>query len=94
MLKMSQCLEGFCHHSIACPQVADVGDSVQIYRIAAIIDNKQLLTDSRQWVVLQPGFWLWEHKLTTKKKQFVMKCYAGTQTLMDSLNDICKGKWT
>jgi hypothetical protein len=23
-----------------------------------------------------------------------MKCYAGTQTLMDSLNDICKGKWT
>jgi hypothetical protein len=34
-----------CHHGMACPQVADGGDSLQIFRVAANILNKQSRTD-------------------------------------------------
>jgi hypothetical protein len=33
-----------CHHSMARPQVADGGDSLQIWRVAANILNKQSWT--------------------------------------------------
>jgi hypothetical protein len=29
-----------CHHDMACPQVVDVGDSLQIWRVAANILDK------------------------------------------------------
>jgi hypothetical protein len=41
-----------CHHGMACPQVADGGDALQFWRVAAV-------ADSRQWVVLQLGAWAW-----------------------------------
>jgi hypothetical protein len=38
-----------CHHGMACPQVADGGDSLQIWRVAANILNKQLQTADWGW---------------------------------------------
>jgi hypothetical protein len=38
-----------CHHSMARPQVADGGDSLQIWRVAAKILNKQSRTADRGW---------------------------------------------
>jgi hypothetical protein len=46
-----------CHNGVARPQVADEGDSLQIWRVAAIIFNKQTLTASK--VVFQVGGWMW-----------------------------------
>jgi hypothetical protein len=37
------------HNSIACPQVVGGGDSLQIWRIAANIWNKQSWTANRGW---------------------------------------------
>jgi hypothetical protein len=39
-----------CHHVMARPQVADGGDDLQIWRVAAIILNMQSLTDTREWI--------------------------------------------
>jgi hypothetical protein len=36
-----------CHHSMACPQAADGGCGLQIWRVAANILNKQLQTADR-----------------------------------------------
>jgi hypothetical protein len=38
-----------CHHGMARPQVADGGNGLQIWRVAAIILNKQLRTADRGW---------------------------------------------
>jgi hypothetical protein len=38
-----------CHHSVACPQVADGEDSLQILSIAVNIMNKQLRTADKGW---------------------------------------------
>jgi hypothetical protein len=38
-----------CHHSMARPQVADVGDGLQIWREAANILNKQSRTAYKGW---------------------------------------------
>jgi hypothetical protein len=38
-----------CHHGVARSQVADVGDGLQIWRVAANILNKQLWTDDSGW---------------------------------------------
>jgi hypothetical protein len=38
-----------CHHSMARPQVADGGDSLQIWRVGANISNKQLQTADKGW---------------------------------------------
>jgi hypothetical protein len=38
-----------CHHGIARPRVADIGDSLQIWRIAANILNKQSRTADSGW---------------------------------------------
>jgi hypothetical protein len=35
------CYVGHCHHSMACPQVVDGGDGLQIWRVAINILNKQ-----------------------------------------------------
>jgi hypothetical protein len=39
-----------CHYSMARPQVADGGDGLQIWRVAAIILNKKSLTVEREWL--------------------------------------------
>jgi hypothetical protein len=46
------------------PQVADGGDGLQIWRVAANILNKQSRT-ARQGVVLQLGGWAWGEQLLT-----------------------------
>jgi hypothetical protein len=38
-----------CHNGMACPQVADGGDGLQIWRIAANILNNQSMTVDRGW---------------------------------------------
>jgi hypothetical protein len=38
-----------CHHGMARPQFADGGDSLQIWRVAANILNKQSRTADRGW---------------------------------------------
>jgi len=45
-----------CHHSMACPLVADGGDSLQTWTVAVNILNKQLKTADKR-VVLQLGGW-------------------------------------
>jgi hypothetical protein len=40
---------GTCHHGMARPQVADGGDSLNIWRVAANILNKQLRTADKWW---------------------------------------------
>jgi hypothetical protein len=42
-------LSGSCHHGMAQPQVADGGDGLQIWRVAANILNKQSQTADRGW---------------------------------------------
>jgi hypothetical protein len=37
------------HHDMACPQVVDGGDGLQLFRAAANILNKQLQTAERGW---------------------------------------------
>jgi hypothetical protein len=38
-----------CHHGMARPRVADRGDGLQIWRVAAIILNKQSRTADSGW---------------------------------------------
>jgi hypothetical protein len=38
-----------CHHGMARPQVADRGDGLHIWRVAANILNKQSRTTNREW---------------------------------------------
>jgi hypothetical protein len=38
-----------CHHGMAHPQVADGGNGLQIWRVAAIILNKQSRTADKGW---------------------------------------------
>jgi hypothetical protein len=38
-----------CHHGMACPQVADAGDALQVWRVAANILNKQSQTADKGW---------------------------------------------
>jgi hypothetical protein len=45
------CYVGPCHHGMACSRVADGRDSLQIWRVAANILNKQ-------WLVLAVDGWI------------------------------------
>jgi len=38
-----------CHHGMAHPQVADGGDGLQMWRVAASIVNKQSQTADKGW---------------------------------------------
>jgi hypothetical protein len=38
-----------CHHGMARPQVADGGDGLQVWRVAANILNKQSRTADKRW---------------------------------------------
>jgi hypothetical protein len=38
-----------CHHGMACPQVADGEDALQVWRVAANILNKQSRTADKGW---------------------------------------------
>jgi hypothetical protein len=38
-----------CHHGMARPQVADGGDSLQFWRVAANLLNKQSRTADKGW---------------------------------------------
>jgi hypothetical protein len=38
-----------CHHGMAHPQVADAGDALHLWRVAANILNKQSRTADKEW---------------------------------------------
>jgi hypothetical protein len=61
-----------CHHNMVRPQVADGGNSLKLWTVAASIMNKQ----SRLGVGLTT---------THLKKRLVTKCLKGPSTWMDSL---------
>jgi len=46
---------GPCHHDMARHRVADGGDGLQIWSVAANIVNKQAVSDSRQLKMIQFG---------------------------------------
>jgi hypothetical protein len=48
-IKRSMCMWVPCHHGMARPQVADGGDGLQIWRLAANILNKQSRTADKGW---------------------------------------------
>jgi hypothetical protein len=45
-----------CHHGMARPRVADGGDGLQIWKVAAIILNKQSRTANREWLCRLEGW--------------------------------------
>jgi hypothetical protein len=47
-----------CHHGMACPKVADGGDGLQIWRVAAIILIGQSRIADRGWLCRLEG-WAW-----------------------------------
>jgi hypothetical protein len=49
VMKYNSCYVGPSHHSMAHPWVADGGNSLQIWRIAVNILNKQLRTAHKKW---------------------------------------------
>jgi hypothetical protein len=73
-----------CHHDMACPQVADGGDGLQIWKVAANILNKQSWTADKGW---SSSFGVGrEANNSPYKYKFVTKCQKGPQTWTDSLN--------
>ena len=46
---VDKCMVGPYHHGMARPQVADRGDGLQIWRVAANILNKQSWTADKGW---------------------------------------------
>jgi hypothetical protein len=76
-----------CHHGMARPQVADGGDSLQFWRVAANLLNKQSRTAAG--VVLQLGGWA--HILAAKNK-LVTKDHKKPQTWTYSLENRPKRK--
>jgi len=40
---------GPCHHSMTCPRNADGGDGLQIWKVPAILSNKQSQTADKEW---------------------------------------------
>jgi hypothetical protein len=73
-----------CHHDMARPQVADGGDSLQFWRVAANILNKQ----SRKTDGIPPA---WAHILAVKNK-LVTKDHKKPQTWTYSLENQPKRK--
>jgi hypothetical protein len=45
-----------CHHGMGRPQVADGGDGLQTWRVAAIILNKKSRTANREWLCSLEGW--------------------------------------
>jgi hypothetical protein len=81
-----------CHHGLVHPQVVDGGDSLQIWRVAVNILNKQSQTADKGW---SPA-WGFDMglKLLTIKNNLVMKIHKKPQTCMDSwINDLSERKW-
>jgi hypothetical protein len=70
-----------CHRRMVRDQVADGGDGLQIWRVAASILNKQSRTANKKW---SSSLGLTTHR--TKKKKIAMKCHKAPQTWMDYLD--------
>jgi hypothetical protein len=64
-----------CHHGMARPQVADGGDGLQIWRVAANLLNKQSrAADKGCSSILGVGHGL---KLVTIRNKLVTNCHKG-----------------
>jgi hypothetical protein len=80
-----------CHHGMALPQVADGGDGLQIWKVAANILNKQSLTADKGWSSnLEVG--REASQLLTVKQKLVTKIYKKPRTWTDSLDNGPKRK--
>jgi len=69
---------GPCHHNMACPRDADIGDGVQLWGVAANTLNKYRGQPRRGG----PPAWGLDQGLTTahrKKNQLITKCHTGSQ---------------
>jgi len=69
---------GPCHHGMALPRVADVGDGVQIWRVAV----KQSRTANKEW---SSSLGSGRGATTPLQNQLLMKCYTDRQTWTCSL---------
>jgi hypothetical protein len=67
------------HHSMACPQVADGGDSLQIWKAAVNILNKQSRRANKGWYC-SLGARHGANNSSPEKNKLVMKCHKGSQT--------------
>jgi hypothetical protein len=67
---------------MACPQIADGGDALQVSRVAANILNKHSQTAE----VLQLGGWAWGYKLLTVKNKIVTKFLEKPRTWTNSVD--------
>jgi hypothetical protein len=80
-----------CHHGMARPQVADGGDSLQFWRLAENILNKQSRTADKG-VAFQLGGWAWGTQILTVKNKLVTKDHKKPRTWTDSLDNRPKRK--
>jgi hypothetical protein len=69
-----------CHHGMARPQVADGGDGLQIWRVAANILNKQWRTADRGCL---PAWGLGGLTTLIVEKQFVNKYFTQPRKISD-----------
>jgi hypothetical protein len=71
-------LLGPCHHGMTCPRVADEGDGLQIWTVAANIWNKQSRTAHKGWSSSFGGL---RERITHLylKTQVVKKCYRASR---------------
>jgi hypothetical protein len=67
-----------CHHGMVCPQVADGGNGLQIWRVPAKILNKQLRTADKGW---SSSLGLGVGLTTTHHKK--LSCYENSQEASD-----------
>jgi hypothetical protein len=70
-----------CHHGMARPQVADGGNGLQIWRVAANIFNKQSRTADKRWSSNFSGLGV---GLTTPHRK-KLSCYENSQEAWDIL---------
>jgi hypothetical protein len=82
-----------CHHNMASPQVADEGECLQTWTVAANILNKQVQTAEEGWSSsLQIG-----HSAYKSSPQKLNRLQNISQSLRLRLvlwNNISTGKWT
>jgi hypothetical protein len=68
-----------CHHCMARPQFAGVGDALQVWRVAANVLNKQLRQPTRGG---HPAWWLGVG-LTSPHRKKKLACYENSQETSD-----------
>jgi hypothetical protein len=77
------CYVGPCHHRMLCPWVVDGGDGLQIWRVAAYVLDKQLLTADKVCYSSLGVEQVADNSLL-ENYQHITKCYTGPWTWTES----------